>query len=234
MSGCTLYYAPGACSRVSLIALEEIGLPFEARIVRFMAGEHRSPAYLAHNPKGKVPLLLDDGEPLTETVAILVYLDGRYPQARLLPRSADALSRAHVLEQLVWCASGLHPIITRIRLPQMFCDHADGRERLRELAKQAMAPNFAIIEQRLERGGWALGEWSMLDAYYYWVWYRTCVGSDFDARPYPHYAAHAQRVEQRPSVQRALAREQAAMAQLSAANLAPGMGDLSVTGVPDG
>jgi glutathione S-transferase len=228
VSSYVLYYSPGACSRVSLIALEEIGTPFEPRVLKFMSGEHRSPAYLAHNPKGKVPLLLVGSEPLTETVAILSYLDGRHPEARLLPRGADALERARVLEQLVWCTSGLHPIITRIRLPQMFCDHAEGRERLRQLSMQAMAPNFAIIERRLAHGGWALGEWSMLDAYYYWVWYRTCVGSDFDARPYPHYAAHARRVEQRPSVQRALGREQAAMAQLAAENLAPKMGPLSV------
>jgi glutathione S-transferase len=234
MSGYTLYFSPGACSRVSLIALEEIGTPFETRVLRFMAGEHRSPAYLAQNPKGKVPLLLIDGEPLTETVAILTWLDGRHPQARLLPRGTDALARAHVLEQLVWCTAGLHPIITRIRLPQMFCDHAEGRERLRQLSMEAMAPNFAIIEGRLAQSEWALGEWSMLDAYYYWVWYRTCVGSEFDARPYPHYAAHARRVEQRPSVQRALQREQAAMAGLAAAGLAPKMGPLSVGGTTAG
>lgn len=234
MSGYTLYFSPGACSRVSLIALEEIGVPFEARVVKFMAGEHRSPEYLAQNPKGKVPLLRVGDEPLTETVAILSYLDGRHPEARLLPRNTSALARAHVLEQLAWCTSGLHPIITRIRLPQMFCDHAEGRERLRELSMQAMAPNFAIIERRLAAGGWALGDWSMLDAYYYWVWYRTCVGSGFDTTPYPHYAAHARRVEQRPSVQRALARERAAMQQLAAENLAPKMGPLGIDEVAAG
>jgi glutathione S-transferase len=227
-----LYFSPGACSRVALIALEEIGLPFEACVLRFMAGEQRSPAYLARNPKGKVPLLLIDGEPLTETVAILTWLDDRHPEARLLPRPSDALSAAHVLEQLVWCTSGLHPIITRIRVPQLFCDHAQGRERLRQQAMEAMAPNFAIIEQRLAGAEWALGEWSMLDAYYYWIWYRTCVGSGFDASPYPHYAGHAGRVEQRASVQRALQREQVAMTELAAAGLAPKMGPLRVAGAP--
>ena len=53
-----LYFAPGACSRVPLIALEEIGQPFDGHLVTFMKGEHRAPDYLALNPAGKVPTLV--------------------------------------------------------------------------------------------------------------------------------------------------------------------------------
>src|SRR5437868_5644486 len=65
-----LYFSPGACSRVPMIALEEIGQPFDTRLVAFMKGEHRTAEYLALNPAGKVPLLVADGRPVTQNVAI--------------------------------------------------------------------------------------------------------------------------------------------------------------------
>ena len=85
MKNMMLYAAPGSCARVSCIALEEIGLPFEYRPVLFMKGEHKSPEYKKLNPKGKVPCLVIDGEALTENVAILSHLNQRFPDAHLLP-----------------------------------------------------------------------------------------------------------------------------------------------------
>jgi glutathione S-transferase len=214
MSSLVLYCAPGACSRVPLIALEEIGQPYEVNLVRFMKGEHRTPHYLSVNPKGKVPLLVADGVPLSENAAILVYLAHAYPQAKLLPLNQGAMRDAKNLSLLAWCSSGIHPIITRIRLPQMFCDVKEGQARVREMAIEAMAPNFALIEETLSRQPWMLKEWSLIDAYVYWIWLRS-IGSGFDGAPYPHFADHAKRMEERPCVQRALEREAQDESQLA-------------------
>lgn len=213
MERLAVYFAPGSCARVSLIALEEAGHPFEARLVRFMKGEHRSAEYLRLNPAGKVPLLLVDGAPLAENVAILHFLARCFPEARLLPLTGEPLSDARVLAELAWCASGLHPLVTRLRMPQLVCDLPEGCDRVWELAIQAMTANFRIIERRLDAQPWMLGEWSVLDAYVYWVWFRA-TGAGLDGSAWPRYAAHAQRMEQRPSVQRVLAREREAEAQL--------------------
>jgi glutathione S-transferase len=57
-----LYFAPQTCARVTLTALEEIGVPFETRLVAFLAGEHRAAEFLAVNPSGKVPAIkTEDG-----------------------------------------------------------------------------------------------------------------------------------------------------------------------------
>jgi glutathione S-transferase len=85
MSDITLYFAPNTCARVPMTALEEIGIPFKTELVAFMRGDHRSPGYLALNPKGKVPALTVDGRVLTENVAILVWLATTFPDATLLP-----------------------------------------------------------------------------------------------------------------------------------------------------
>ena len=215
----TLYFAPGSCSRVPMLALEEAEVPYERHLVKFMAGEHRAPDYLAINPKGKVPAITVDGAPITENAAIQWTLAQLLPDARLLPITGDALADAPILADLLWCASGIHPIITRLRLPQFFVgDDEAAQARLRASAHDAMLPNFALIETRLSVQPWMLGQnWSTLDAYVYWIWYR--VGDAIDRSLYPAYADHHARMNDRPATQRMLAHEADALAWLEARGL---------------
>ena len=213
-----LYLSPGSCARVPLIALEQIGRPFETQVVAFMKGEHRSPEYLSLNPAGKVPTLVVDGRAITQNLAIQVFLARIFPDAQLLPLTGDAFDDAAILAQLAWFSGDLHPLVTRIRLPQFACDTTP--ERVKELACAAMAMQLAPLEQRLAAQSWLLGEtWSTLDAYLYWVWFRV-TGAGFDASPFPAIAAHTARMDERPAVQRALAREAEAEADLAARGLA--------------
>jgi glutathione S-transferase len=76
-----LYFAPGSSSMAVHIALHEIGVPFEARPISLAGKEQRAPAFVALNPKGKVPTLVIDERPLTEVAAILFYLAKRFPDA---------------------------------------------------------------------------------------------------------------------------------------------------------
>lgn len=216
----TLYFAPGACSRVPLIALEQIGQPFDARLVRFRAGEHRSADYLALNPAGKLPTLLVDGEPLTQNVAILSFLARAFPKAALLPFSGDAFSDATLVSRLAFFSSDLHPLVTRLRLPQLFCDAAGAPKRVWAMAANAMRVQLAPIELRLASQPWLMGaEWSLLDAYLQWVWFRVS-GAGFPGEGFPNIVDHARRMARRPAVKRALAREARAQAELEAHGLA--------------
>ncbi len=213
-----LYFSPGACSRVPLIALEEAGVPFEARVVAFMAGEHRKPDYLALNPAGKVPTLVADGEAVAQNVAILTFLARSLPAARLLPFAGEPLGDARILSQLAWFSADLHPLVTRIRIPTFACDTDPAR--VKALASTAMAAQLQPLEQRLAGQPWVLGDdWSLLDAYLHWVWFRV-TGAGFDAAPFPNLAAHHARMAERPAVQRALDRERQAEAELEARGLA--------------
>lgn len=213
-----LYFAPGSCSRVPLIALEEIGEPFEAHLVAFMKGEHKSSEYLALNPAGKVPTLVADGQAISQNLAIQVFLARSFPESKLLPFSCDPLGDARILSRLAWFSDDLHPLVTRIRLPFFACDAAP--ERVKEQASEAMAGQLQPLEKQLGSQPWVLGEqWSSLDAYLYWVWFRI-TGAGFDAAPFPNIAAHHVRMEERPAVQRALAREAEAQADLEARGLA--------------
>lgn len=199
-----------------MIALEEAGANYEPRVIRYMQGEHRTSEYLSLNPNGKTPLLVVDGQPIPETSAILHYLDQLYPDASLMPRRDDAVQAAQDLADLIWCSSELHPNVFRIRIPQFFCDVPGGRERQREMAVADMHKKFAIIEARLSDQPWYLGKnWSAVDGYLMWVWFRL-QGTIFDSSQYPKFADHYDRIQQRPAVQRASAREQEAGEMLRA------------------
>lgn len=220
MTDIILFTAPNTCAKVPLILLEEIGVPFETRLIKHMRGEHKSPAFKQHNPKGKVPALVIDGEPLTENVAIAVYLNGLYPDAGLLPK-ADALGKARQIADLCFCSATLHPFVTRICVPQFFADPV-GVPSLQRVAKEGIAEYLQIAEDRLGQGPWWYGDaWSAMDPYLYWVFWRIGFGSDFDVSRYPRLIDHATRLEQRPAVQRALAREAIDRAILESEGLVP-------------
>lgn len=215
-----LHFAPGTCARVPLIALEEIGVPFETRLVAFMKGGHREPDFLARNPAGKVPVLEIDGAVLTQNSAILVYLARRFPGARLLPLTGDMLDEAKMLSRLIWFSADLHPLVTRIRMPHFFCDLEGAPDRVRALGMEGMRFQLRTLERDLARQPWLLGDdWSVLDAYLFWVWFRI-TGAGFDATDFPAIADHHGRMSIRPATQRALAREAAALTELADLGLA--------------
>jgi glutathione S-transferase len=101
-----LYYAPGTASMVVHLALLEIGAPHELRLVDFDRGDQHAPDYLALNPDGKVPTLLIDGRPHSESVALLMMLAERHPQAGLMPPAGTA-AREDWLQWAVYLSNTL-------------------------------------------------------------------------------------------------------------------------------
>lgn len=113
-----LYYASGACSFVPHAALELAGASFEPMPVKLHKGEQRAPEYLALNPRGQVPVVVDGDEVITQIVAICLHLDAKFPQAGLLPPSGQARIRA--LQVLAWMNNTVHPTFTHVFMPHKF------------------------------------------------------------------------------------------------------------------
>ncbi|MEM8731879.1 MAG: glutathione S-transferase family protein [Pseudomonadota bacterium] len=203
-----LFVAPNTCARVPTIALEEIGVPFETELVRTAAKQQLSPAYLQVNPKGKVPALLIDGAPLTENVAILSWLNATYPQANLLPRTETKLGECGQIADLAFFSATVHPTVTRVAMPVKFIkDTALSFDIVRPVGVEAMNKIMDMIEARLASGPWWYGEsWSVVDGYLYWVWGRI-TGVGYSDEKYPNIRTHFERSDERPAVQRAMARE---------------------------
>jgi glutathione S-transferase len=212
-----LVWFPGTCSRVTLVALEEIGEPFSLRLSPVARGSDAE--FLSINRKGKVPVLLIDGAVLTETPAIVTHLAGLYPTAKLLPTD-DPLTVIDALATMSWIAGAIHPAITRLRYPLRFCDAPESADRTRALAAHALRDCFMVAEERLGNREWFYEDWSVVDAYLLWAWFRA-VGSGMGSDGLPHCAEHAARCELRPSVARTLDREESTYVELLASGALP-------------
>ena len=201
-----LHFSPGACSRVTLIALEEADAEYMVNLVSLKNGDQRKPAFRALNPKGKVPVLETPEGVLTENVAILTYLSRRYPHAHLLP-TEDDWEHAKALSTLAWFASTIHPLLTLLRYPERFCDIPEAPVRVRSLAVAQLLVQMQAAEDQLAGRKWILGDrWSIADAYLFWSWER-CEESGFEPSRFPRLVDHHSRMKTWPAVLRALERE---------------------------
>ncbi len=201
-----LYFAPGACSFVPHVALEAAGAKFEPKLVKLHKGEQKSPEYLRLNPNGQVPVLMVDGRPLSQIVAICDYIDGAFPDAGFLPK--DPWQRSQAMSQLAWMNNTVHPTFTRLFRAEQFLDSDSAKD---ELKKKA-APQFRAHLERIQ--GWVAGAapyWfgkriSFHDAYAF-TFLRWGGFAGIDPKSLPGYYAYIERVMQAPPVAAALARE---------------------------
>jgi glutathione S-transferase len=189
-----LYLAPGACSLADHIALHEAGLNFERiRVDLKTKRTEDGRDFAAINPKGYVPaLVLDDGQLLTENVAILCWVAERAPQ--LAP--GGELGRIRLIEMLAFVATELHKPFVRIFFPTSDAERA--------AARGLIGTRFGFLAEQLA-GDYLFGrEASVADAYLY-VMLRWARMSELSApEPLPAYAL---RMEARPAVRLALQHE---------------------------
>jgi maleylacetoacetate isomerase len=101
------FFRSSAAFRVR-IALNLKGVDYESVAVRLPDGAHREAEFLATNPQGTVPVIDDDGTILWQSLAIIDYLDARFPEPRLIPQEPVARARVQALAQLIACE--MHPL----------------------------------------------------------------------------------------------------------------------------
>jgi glutathione S-transferase len=105
-----LYHSPNTRSSGVLLLLEELGAPYELRVLNMKAGEQRQAEYLAINPMGKVPAIKHGDQLVTEQVAIFLYLADLFPEAALAPLIGDPL-RGPYLRWMVFYAACFEPAV---------------------------------------------------------------------------------------------------------------------------
>lgn len=109
-----LYEAPRTRSARCRWVLQELQVPFEAVLVRLSKGEHKRPEFLKLNPYGRVPVLVDDGLVLSESVAICLYLADRHADRGLIPEPGTPTRALHD-QWLLFCVTELEQPLWQIR-----------------------------------------------------------------------------------------------------------------------
>src|ERR1700682_3400102 len=158
----TLYWGSGSpFSWRVLLALEHKGLPYESQLLHFDKQEHQSPHMLKLNPRGRVPTLKDGDYVVFESVAVLYYLDVKYPQAPIFgatPEEAGVIMRV-ICEFMAYAEPSLLKIVNAIFAGEVAEDIDELTDAMHVVAREART-----IEGRLSKEQWIVGaNYSALD-----------------------------------------------------------------------
>jgi glutathione S-transferase len=200
-----LYHMPGACSLADLIVLNWLDVPHE--IVQMTLDTVKSPAYLAINPNGSVPMLLHGDWSLTENVAILGYLADTHPQAALAG-DGSVRGRAEVMRWLAFLNSDVHKAFKPLFSPARFLDARDFDDELARHARHHIRAYLERIDAQLAGRDWLTGQRSIADPYLFVV-LRWAAGKEVDLQGLDNLAAFTARLHADPGVRRALAADAA-------------------------
>ncbi|MDX1490364.1 MAG: glutathione S-transferase family protein [Pseudohongiellaceae bacterium] len=197
-----LYFAPKTCSLAVHIALEYIGIDYEAIKIDFSQQEQRKSEYLSINAKGRVPALAVDGTVITEVPAILFYLSQRFPQANLAP--LDSLEASAQMQAFnAFLCSTVHVAHAHRFRGTRWVDETetDAIDAMRRKVPESMGQCMALIEEGMLKGPWVMGEqFTVADMYLYTIatWLE---GDGVDISKLPRVIEHRDRMSQMPAVQ---------------------------------
>ncbi|WP_199553754.1 glutathione S-transferase family protein [Sandaracinobacteroides hominis] len=185
------------------VTLEELGLPYQVHTIDLMKGEQKSPEFLGLNPNGRIPVIVDDGFPVFESGAILLYLAEKYGQ--LMP--TDAKGKSLVTQWLMFQMGGIGPMMGQANVFYRYFP-----ERIQPAIDRyhgEVKRLFGVLDKQLGRNQWLAGDYSIADIAN-WCWTRTARWSGVDPEPYENMARWHRAISERPAVQRGIAVPQTA------------------------
>jgi glutathione S-transferase len=200
------YYAPHSCALATHIVLEEAGASYEAVRVNFSANEQRGAAYMAINPKARVPSLVTPRGVLTETPALLMFLAQSYPQANLAPLD-DPWGTAQVQAFNSYLCSTVHVAHAHRMRGSRWADDPAAIEAMKRKVPQSVGACFELIERSMFQGPFVMGERHTISDPYLFTLAQWWELDGVDPARLPRLAAFRQRMAERPAVRKAMEAE---------------------------
>jgi glutathione S-transferase len=198
-----LYSKPGACSTADHIALQWTGQPYDVELLT--KETLKAPAFLAINPAGSVPAVVDGDFVLTQNAAIMGYIADTYPQAGLAG-DGSAQQRAEATRWLSFVNSDLHPAFSPLFGPGNYIGDESQYDAIRAAAHKRLRGLFERADKQLDGREWLAGFRSFADPYFY-ITLRWAAGVKVDLTGLDNIAAFKQRMDADPGVQAALKAE---------------------------
>ena len=208
MADLVLYHASPSRSSIVLWMLEEVGEPYDLKLLKLSEGEGQKPGYLALNPMGKVPTLVHKGTPITEVAAICTYLADEFPGKKLnVPTGSP--KRGVYLKWLFFSPSVMEPAANDKVFPRK------EPPRPGAVGYRDLDVVIDIVANGLKPGPFLMGEQFtaadvVLGSLIRW-------GTMFEMIPErPEFTAYSARIAARPAAQRAEAKDKEFAAQSAA------------------
>ncbi|MFV0681447.1 glutathione S-transferase family protein [Ottowia sp.] len=179
------------------IALEELGLPYTLKVLKLSEGEQKHPSYLAINPNGRIPAIVDhdqDGFAVFESGAILVYLAEKTGQ--LMP--TDVKGRSRVMQWLMFQMGGVGPMMGQANVFYRYFP-----EKIQPAIDRYQTESrrlFEVLDHQLKDHEWLAGTYSIADIAH-WAWVRTHRWSGVSMDGLDHLRRWRDAIRTRPAVQ---------------------------------
>jgi glutathione S-transferase len=193
-----LHCAPGTISVVAAMTLTEAGLDWQPVMVDFKSAAQTKPAYLAINPKGRVPTLETPDGLLTETGAILEYVGALAPDAHLIP--ADPFKTGKMREVMYYLASTMHPAHAHKMRGHRWATEQASFDDMRANVPRTATECCIYLEHNVAFGPFVLGDQVCLADPYLYMITRWLAGDGVTIADYPKLAAFSAAFAARPSV----------------------------------
>jgi len=193
----SLYTAPTPNGWKASVALEELGLPYHVHAIDLLSGAQRAPDYLAINPNGRIPAIVDhdaDDFAVFESGAILIYLAEKTGQ--LMP--SDAKGRSRVLQWLMFQMGGIGPMMGQANV-----FHRYFPEKIQVVIDRYQGESgrlFGVLDRHLADHEWLAGDYSIADIAN-WCWVRTHKWSGVNIEPFEHLQRWVAAIAARPAAQ---------------------------------
>jgi len=201
-----LFYAAHTCSLASHIALEEVGAAYSIVRLDLALNEHRTPDYLAINPKGRVPAMITDKGILTETPAMLAFIAQSFPQSRLAPLG-DPFGFAQVQAFNSYLCSTLHVAHAHRMRGHRWADDPAAIAEMQRKVPESVGACYDLVERKMLKGPWVMGDaYTICDPYLFTLaqWLEA---DGVDPARLPKVGDHRSRMSERPAVRKAIAEE---------------------------
>ncbi|WP_020591212.1 glutathione S-transferase family protein [Kiloniella laminariae] len=201
-----LYWDRGGANMAIHALLEELKCSYTLIEVDLSQGMQRQPEYLAINPNGRVPTLLDGQTAIYESAAILLYLADKHPEAAFAP-PLHSPERGVYCQWIVWMTNTLQETASAWAHPELWADTTTAQQDVKSSATRRLGKHWDLIENQLTQTAWLAGDRiTAADLHLFMISYWS--------RRYPERAEdrpllkqHALRIMQRPAVQRMMEQE---------------------------
>jgi len=201
-----LYYYPHNASMAPHFVLNELAVDFKLTLVDRKTDAQKSAEYLAINPAGRIPTLVDDSQAIFESAAICLHLAEQHPHAQLVPAIGESI-RPKFFQWLMYLTNTLQAELMIYFYPENHTSHTDQHANIVTTQVQRIGDILALLDNELKNKGYLVGEHLTVCDYYLLMLLVWCDDLEKPPTGYDNLANYLKNLAKRPAVKQVAKKE---------------------------